>query len=206
VAGQSAWQQPETRRSYAAYRLGALRWFAGGLAGGTVAVGLSAYAVLVLKRPGLGVFIVAALFLGVIGLVTGTGGLIRAQRFRRTLQTQPWQSAELRVAGASLRLIFAADDVDNDTVDNDTVDNDTVDNDTVDSDAVDIDADGDDRRAADVRLLITSRWRVREVVGHRDGEVLVCSARDGSYVLSAQGLNNLYGLRPLARLGGRYRP
>jgi len=196
VAGQSAWQQPETRRSYAAYRLGALRWFAGGLAGGTVAVGLSAYAVLVLKRPGLGVFIVAALFLGVIGLVTGTGGLIRAQRFRRTLQTQPWQSAELRVAGASLRLIFAADDVDNDTVDNDTVD----------SDAVDIDADGDDRRAADVRLLTTSRWRVREVVGHRDGEVLVCSARDGSYVLSAQGLNNLYGLRPLARLGGRYRP
>jgi len=186
VAGQSAWQQPETRRSYAAYRLGALRWFAGGLAGGTVAVGLSAYAVLVLKRPGLGVFIVAALFLGVIGLVTGTGGLIRAQRFRRTLQTQPWQRAELRVAGASLRLIFAAD--------------------TVDSDAVDIDADGDDRRAADVRLLTTSRWRVREVVGHRDGEVLVCSARDGSYVLSAQGLNNLYGLRPLARLGGRYRP
>ncbi|MBA3294659.1 MAG: hypothetical protein H0T40_13240 [Geodermatophilaceae bacterium] len=196
MAGQSAWQQPETRRSYAAYRLGALRWFAGGLAGGTVAVGLSAYAVLVLKRPGLGVFIVAALFLGVIGLVTGTGGLIRAQRFRRTLQTQPWQSAELRVAGASLRLIFAADDVDNDTVDNDAVD----------SDAVDIDANGDDRRAADVRLLITSRWRVREVVGHRDGEVLVCSARDGSYVLSAQGLNNLYGLRPLARLGGRYRP
>ncbi len=196
MAGQSAWQQPETRRSYAAYRLGALRWFAGGLAGATVAVGLSAYAVLVLKRPGLGVFIVAALFLGVIGLVTGTGGLIRAQRFRRTLQTQPWQSAELRVAGASLRLIFAADDVDNDTVDNDAVD----------SDAVDIDANGDDRRAADVRLLITSRWRVREVVGHRDGEVLVCSARDGSYVLSAQGLNNLYGLRPLARLGGRYRP
>jgi len=191
VAGQSAWQQPETRRSYAAYRLGALRWFAGGLAGGTVAVGLSAYAVLVLKRPGLGVFIAAALFLGVIGLVTGTGGLIRAQRFRRTLQTQPWQRAELRVAGASLRLIFAADDVDNDTVDNDTVDN---------------DADGDDRRAADVRLLTTSRWRVRVVVGHRDGEVLVCSARDGSYVLSAQGLNNLYGLRPLARLGGRYRP
>ncbi|MDQ3053611.1 MAG: hypothetical protein M3R66_07230 [Actinomycetota bacterium] len=191
MAGQSAWQQPETRRSYAAYRLGALRWFAGGLAGGTVAVGLSAYAVLVLKRPGLGVFIVAALFLGVIGLVTGTGGLIRAQRFRRTLQTQPWQRAELRVAGASLRLIFAADDVDNDTVDNDTVDN---------------DADGDDRRAADVRLLTTSRWRVRVVVGHRDGEVLVCSARDGSYVLSAQGLNNLYGLRPLARLGGRYRP
>lgn len=179
MEGQPAWDSDETRRSYAAYRLGALRWLTGGLAGLALAIGLSAYAVLVLKRPGLGVFIVAAVILGVIGLLTGAGGLIRAQRFRRALQRAPWQRAELRVAGAHLRLVFA-------------------------------DADGEaekgEPRAVDARLMSTSRWRVREVVGYRDGEVLVCPAKDGSYVLTAQGMHNLYGLLPVARLSGRYQP
>ncbi len=177
---QVAWHQLEARRSYAAYRLGALRWLAGGLAGLAVAIGLSAYAVLVLKRPGLGVFIVAAVLLGLLGLVTGMGGLLRAQRFRRILQRAPWRPAELRVAGAHLRLVFAPGHGAGDDT---------------------------DEKAVDARLLTTSRWRVRTVVAYRDSRVLVCPAKDGSYVLTADGMLNVYGLVPLTGLGGgRYRP
>ena len=179
----AAWARPETRRSFAAYRRGALRWFAGGLVGVTAAIGLSAYAVQVLKRPGLGVFIVAAVILGLLGLIIGAGGLVRAQRFRRVLQRAPWQRARLRVAGPHLRLVFPADDVEPAA-----------------------DSHGDQQRAVDVRLMTTSRWRVRAVVGYRDGEVLLCPAQDGSYVLTAQGMHNLYGLLPLERQPGRYRP
>lgn len=196
---QLAWQQPETRRSHAAYRLGALRWFAGGLAGVAVAIGLSAYAVLVLERPGLGVFIVAALLLGLIGLVTGMGGLLRAQRFRGALQRAPWRPAELRVAGAHLRLVFAPGEFAPGEFGPDEFG-------PGDSGSDDTEADEDGLRAIDARLMTTSRWRVRTVVGHRDGEVLVCPAKDGSYVLTAQGMNSLYGLLPLTGLVGRYRP
>lgn len=172
-----AWDAPETRRSYAAYRLGGLRWLAGGLAGVALAIGLSAYAVLVLQRPGLGVFIVASVILGLIGLGTGIGALFRARRFHIALQQAPWRRAELRVAGAHLRLIFAG-----------------------------ATADEDQRRAVDVRLMTTSRWRVRQVVGFRDGDVALCAMNGGSFVLTAQGLDNLYGLRPLARQKGRQPP
>jgi hypothetical protein len=86
------------------------------------------------------------------------------------------------VAGPHLRLVFSADA------------------------ETAADADGDQQRAVDVRLMTTSRWRVRAVVGYRDGEVLLCPAQDGSYVLTAQGMNNLYGLLPLERQPGRYRP
>ncbi|MGI8722986.1 MAG: hypothetical protein ACR2JG_12250 [Geodermatophilaceae bacterium] len=184
VEEQVAWDQPETRGSYAAYRLGALRWFAGGLGGVAVAIGLSGYAVLVLKRPGLGVFIVAALLLGLFGLVTGVGGLLRARRLRATLQRAPWRPAELQVAGAHLRLVFVPDkDATGGAAGNDV-----------------------DANTVDARLSTTSRWRVRTVVGHRDSEVLVCPGKDGSYVLTAPGLHNLYGLEPLTGLSGRYRP
>lgn len=174
-----AWDKPETRRSYAAYRLGALRWFTAGLGCLALAIGLSAYAVLVLGRPGLGVFIVATVIIGLIGLITGGGGLLRAWRFRAALQQASWRSAELRVAGAHLRLVFATDKVE---------------------------AGEGQAQTVDARLMTTSRWRVREVVGYRDGEVAICPIKDGSYVLTAQGMNNLYGLLPLARQVGRYRP
>lgn len=182
VQGRPAWDDSETRRSYAAYLLGALRWFGGGLAGLALAAGLSAYAVLVLERAGLGVFIVAAVILGVIGVVTGAGGLLRARRFRRTLQRAPWQRATLRVAGAHLRLVFTA------------------------SDDIDAGEGAEGSPSVDVALMTTSRWRVRTVVGHRDGEVAVCRDEDAGFVLTAEGMHNVYGLRPLAREVGRYRP
>lgn len=169
-----AWDTPETKSSYAAYRLGALRWLVGGVGSLALSIGLSAYAVLVLKRPGLGVFIVAAVILGVLGLVTGVGGLIRAAQFRAALQQAPWRHAELRVAGAHLRLVFAGEGAETD----------------------------DGSHAVDVRLMTTSRWRVRAVVDYRGGQVLICPVKDASFVLSAPGLHNLYGLLPLKRRAG----
>lgn len=180
-----AWEDPETKRSLAAYRQGALRWFAGGIAGVAAAIGLSAYAVTVLERPGLGAFIVASAILGVIALTIGVGGLLRARRFRRALQNRPWQKARLRVAGAHLRLVFSAGEPDADPAE---------------------DGDDDGRRMLDARLMTTSRWRVREVVGLRDAEVQVCPLDGSGYVLAAPGLFNLYGLHPLARRLGRDRP
>lgn len=174
----TAWELGATRRAYAAYRLGALRWLLGGVAGLVLAVGLSAYAVLVLRRPGLGVVIVAALILGVVGVATGGGGLLRARQFRAALRRSSWQRAELRVAGSHLRLVF------DDGCDHDTArDRDTA-----------HDLDLDHGRDVDARLMSTSRWRVREVVGHRDSEVLICPAAEGRYVLTAVGSVNLYGL------------
>lgn len=177
--GTTAWEAPGTQESYAAYRLGALRWLGGGVAGIALAIGLSVYAVTVLKRPGLGVFIVGAVILGLIGIGAGAGGLLRARRLRKGLQQAPWRRAELRVAGAHLRLVFPAA-----------------------KSGPDGDQTEEDAHTVDLRLMTTSRWRVREVVGFRDGEVLVCPLRDGDFVLTAHGLNNLYGLRPLARKKG----
>ncbi|MDQ3733111.1 MAG: hypothetical protein M3400_03780 [Actinomycetota bacterium] len=179
VAAAVAWDDPQTRQRYAMYRLGALRWLAGGLVGVAAAIGLSAYAVWVHKRPGLGVFIVAALLLGLIAIATGAGGLVRAVRFRVALQRAAWEQAGLRVAGAHLRLVFGDDEDD---------------------------PAGPAPRTVDARLLTTSRWRVREVVGLRDAEVLVCPMDRGGYVLTAEDLNNLYGLHPLARQRGQDRP
>lgn len=194
VQGHPAWDVVETRRSHATYRLGALRWFGGGLACLALAAGLSAYAVHVLEGPGLGVFIVAAVILGVFGVVTGVGGLLRAQRFRRALRRAPWQHAELRVAGAHLRLVFAAADP-------------AAALDAAEGKEGEDSAKGEDgSQSVDVTLMTTSRWRVRTVVGHRDGAVAVCRVEGAGFVLTAQGMNNLYGLRPLARQAGRYRP
>lgn len=193
VGAPVAWDEPATRRAYATYRLGALRWFAGGIAGVAIGIGLSTYAVLVLQRPGLGVFIVTAGLLGVIALGTGAGGLVRARRFRIALQRAPWQPVRLRVAGAHLRLVFIA-----------PADADAA----ADADASNDSALGEDdgRRTVDARLMATSRWRVREVVGFRDADVRVCPLDRAGFVLAAQGLNNLYGLHPLARRRGRDRP
>ncbi|MGI8627910.1 MAG: hypothetical protein ACR2J5_15290 [Geodermatophilaceae bacterium] len=199
-----AWDAPETKRSYAAYRVGGLRWLAGGLAGVALAIGLSAYAVLVLRRPGLGVFIVTALILGLIGLGTGLGALLRARRFRLALQQAPWRSAELRVAGAHLRLVLYGDGV---ATHRDEPAEDEPGQDGPRADVPDADGpDEDRRRAVDVRLMTTSRWRVREVVGFRDREVRLCPIKDGSFVLTAPGLDNLYGLQRLARRNARQRP
>lgn len=181
VGAAVAWEDPHTQRSYAVYRQGALRWLVGGLAGIAVAGGLSVYAVVVRQRPGLGVFIVAAVILGVTAIGTGTGAALRAGRFRAALQRAPWELARLRVAGAHLRLVFASADVEDDP-------------------------GRPEPRRVDARLMSTSRWRVREVVGVRDSEVLVCPLGRGGYVLSAEGLNNLYGLHPLARQRGQARP
>lgn len=173
-----AWDAPETQRAYRAFRLGGLRWFAGGLGSVLLAIGLSVYAVTVLKRPGLGVFIVASVLLGLIGLIVGSGALLRARRFRLALQRAPWRPTELRVAGTHLRLVFAEDEAQ--------------------TGAADV--------HLDVRLMTTSRWRVREVVGYRDGEVLVCPMGAGGFVLTANGLDNLFGLLPLKQRVGLLRP
>jgi len=199
MAGVVAWDAPETRRSYAAFRLGALRWLAGGLAGMALAVGLSAYAVLVLQRPGLGAFIVGSVILGVIGLGTGGGALLRARRFRVALKRAPWRRAELRVAGPHLRLVLAAESTA--PVANDPVEEDP----SEDGERAD-DPREDGRRTIDVRLMTTSRWRVKELVGFRDRTVRLCAMKGGSFVLIAPGLDNLYGLQPLGRQKGRQRP
>lgn len=166
-----AWDLPATRAAHAAYRQGALRWLLGGVGGVGVAVALSAYAVLILRRPGLGVVIIAALLLGIVGLVTGAGGLFRAGQFQAVLQRAPWQDAELRLVGATMRLVF--DDV---------------------SEAGSNGAEPS--QFVDARMLSTSRWRMREVVGYSNGQVRVC-AGPNLYVLASLRMNTVYGLRPL---------
>lgn len=199
--GPTAWQSPTTRSCHAAYRLGALRWFVGGIAGLILAIGLSTYAVWIRGRPGLGALIVAALLVGIIGVITGAGGLVRARRFRWALQRSPWRPAELRVTGANLRLVFDPDDLPGADGTSDTAAP------ADDPRPADEPRTPDDPRppAADVRMMSTSRWRMREVVGYRDAEVLVCPAGQGSYVLTAQGSATMYGLVPLARHGRRER-
>lgn len=171
-----AWSQPSTRAALAAYRRGSWRWLIGGVGGLAIGTATAFYAVEVFGRPGLGPIIVGAYLIGVVAVVVGVLGLLRAVSWQIALTRSPWRRAELRGVGQVLRLVWAEP-------------------------APPETSDHADRPGPaehlDVALLPTARWRSRVLAGHRDSEILVCPVGADRHVLAAGEPRSLYGVRAL---------
>jgi hypothetical protein len=104
---------------------------------------------------------------GTVGVVAGGGALLRTLRWRRALAATPWQSGRLRIAGPA---IIAFEPAGFDELD-------------------------PDDEPVQLRLLSTAVWRTRAVQGLDGGEVRAAPIGGGQWVLTADGLDTLYGAR-----------
>lgn len=174
----AAWAEPSTRAALTAYRRGSWRWLIGGVGGLAIGTATAFYAVEVFGRPGLGPIIVGAYLIGVVAVVVGVLGLLRAVSWQVALARSPWRRAELRGVGQVLRLVWA------EAAPRETSDH--------------ADRPGPAEHL-DVALLPTARWRSRVLAGHRDSEILACPVGAGRHVLAAGDPRSLYGVRTLRR-------
>jgi hypothetical protein len=89
-----AGEDPHTRTALAAHQAGALRWLGGGVIAVVLGVLLGVAAVALAgsgrRIPGLGLLVVVLVIVGAVGVVAGTGALLRTHRWRRALATTPW--------------------------------------------------------------------------------------------------------------------
>jgi hypothetical protein len=93
-----ALDDPQTRTALAAHQAGALRWLGGGAIAVVLGVLLGVAAVALAGHrgepvPGLGVAVVVLVVVGIVGVVTGSGALLRTIR---------WQNGRLRIAGPAV--------------------------------------------------------------------------------------------------------
>jgi hypothetical protein len=168
----AASDDPATREALDAHQAGALRWLIGGaiavVLGVLLGVALVALAGNSGRRiPGAGLVVVVLVATGSVGLVAGTGALLRTVRWRRALATTPWQTGRLRIAGPAV-IAFEPAGFD------------------------ELDPDDEPVR---LRLLSTAVWRTRAVQALNGAEVRAAPVGDGQWVLTADGLGNVYGAR-----------
>ena len=162
---------PAVRAALAGYQAGAIRWLAGG--GMAVVLGFlgGAAAVTVAETgrrlPGVGLVVVVLVVGGAVAVVAGGGALMRARRWRRALAHTAWLTGRLRIAGPSL-LAFEPDGYD------------------------ELDPDDEPVR---LRLMSTAVWRTRAAQQLDGGEVRVAPVGEREWVLTADGLETLYGAR-----------
>jgi hypothetical protein len=170
-----AGEYPFTEAALTGYQAGAIRW----LAGGVIAVVLGflggAAAVTIAESgrrlPGVGFVVVVLVVGGVAAMVAGTGALVRARRWRRALAREPWQTGRLRIAGPAI-IAFEPEGYD------------------------ELDPDDEPVR---LRLMSTAVWRTRTVQGLNGGEVYAAPVGDREWVLTADGLETLFGAREARR-------
>ena len=166
---------PATRTALAAHQAGALRWLGGGAIAVVLGVLLGAAAVAIVDDgrtlPGLGLAVLVLVLVGLVGVIAGTGALLRTLRWQRALATTPWQTGRLRIAGPAV-IAFEPEGFD------------------------ELDPTAEPVR---LRLLSTAVWRTRAVQGLDGGEVRAAPVGGGQWVLTAQGLPTLYGARTTRR-------
>jgi hypothetical protein len=171
-----AGEDPQTRTALAAHQAGAIRWLGGGLIAVVLGVLLGVAAVALAGSrgrpvPGLGVAVVLLVVVGLVGVVAGSGALLRTIRWRRALAHTPWQPGRLRIAGPAV-LAFEPQGYD------------------------ELDPDDEPVR---LRLLSTAVWRTR-AVQHLDGaEILAAPVGRAQWVLTADGLGTVVGARTVHR-------
>jgi hypothetical protein len=162
---------PHTSTALAAHQAGALRWLGGGVIAVVLGVLLGVAAVTLANTgrrvPLLGLVVIVLVLVGVVGIVAGTGALLRTYRWRRALTTTPWQTGRLRIAGPAI-IAFEPAGYD------------------------ELDPDGQRVR---LRLLSTAVWRTRTVQGLDGAEVLAAPVGGNQWVLTADGLPTLFGAR-----------
>ena len=160
----------ETRAALDGHQAGAVRWLAGGAIAVVLGVLLGIAAVAIVgstgrRFPGLGLLVVALVLIGIIAAVAGVGALVRTVRWRRALARTAWQHGRLRIAGPAL-IAFEPEGYD------------------------ELDPDDEPVR---LKLLSTAVWRTRAVQGLDGAEVRAAPVGTGQWVLTADGLNTVYG-------------
>jgi hypothetical protein len=159
----------------AAHQAGSLRWLGGGVIAVVLGVLLGVAAVALAgsgrRVPLLGLVVVVLVLVGLVGVVAGTGALMRTFRWRRALATTPWQTGRLRIAGPAV-IAFEPEGFD------------------------ELDPEQEPLR---LRLLSTAVWRTRTVQALDGAEVLAAPVGGRQWVLTADGLPTLFGARVVPR-------
>lgn len=163
---------PQTRTALTGYQAGALRWLAGGLIAVVLGVLLGAAAVTIARNSGqrvplAGLVVLSLVMVGSVAAAAGAGALARHYRWQRALQSVPWQTGVLRVAGPAVLAFEPAG------------------------------YDELDPTSEPVRLRLTSTafWRARAVQQLHDAVVRAAPVGPREWVLTAEGLPTLYGAR-----------
>jgi hypothetical protein len=169
-------EDPQTSSALTGYQAGALRWLVGGGIAVVLGVLLGAAAVTIAadagrRIPGVGLAVVVLVIAGTVGAVAGGGALLRHRRWRRALQTVPWQTGVLRIAGPAV-LAFEPEGYDE-----------------------------TDPLAEPVRLRLesTTVWRTRAVQQLHDAVVRAAPVGSREWVLTADGVPTVYGARVVRR-------
>jgi hypothetical protein len=168
---------PATPAALTGYQAGAIRW----LGGGVIAVvlgflgGAAAVAVAEGGRrlPGVGLVVVVLVIGGAAAVVAGTGALLRVRRWRSALAAGGWQRGVLRIAGPAV-ISFEPEGFD--------------------------EWDPDDEPVR-LRLMSTSVWRTRAVQALHDAEICATRVGEREWVLTAEGLETVFGAREVRRRG-----
>ncbi len=163
---------PRTREALAAHQAGALRWLLGGAIAIVLGVLLGVAVVAIVgntgrRFPGAGLVVLVLVAAGTVAAVAGTGALLRTRRWTRALAGTAWQEGRLRIAGPA---IIAFEPAGYDELD-------------------------PDDHPVQLRLLSTAVWRTRAVQGLDGAEVRAAPVGAGQWVLTADGLDTLYGAR-----------
>ena len=171
-----AGEDPQTSTALSAHQAGALRWLGGGVIAVVLGVLLATAAVTVARNtgeriPGAGLVVILLVLVGVIGMVTGAGALLRTVRWRRALATAGWRTGTLRIAGPAI-ISFEPDGYD--------------------------EFYGGEE-PLHLRLLSTAIWRTRAVQRLDGAAVRVAPVGAGQWVLTADGLGTMVGARSVRR-------
>ncbi len=170
-----AGEDPHTRTALAAHQAGALRWLGGGVIAVVLGVLLGVAAVSLAgsgrRIPLVGLLVVVLVFVGTVGVVVGTGALLRTLRWRRALAGTPWQTGRLRIAGPAV-VAFEPEGFD------------------------ELDPEQEPVR---LQLLSTAVWRTRTVQALNGAEVWAAPVGGSQWVLTADGLPTLFGARAVRR-------
>jgi hypothetical protein len=171
-----AGEDPQTRTALSAHQAGALRWLGGGVIAVVLGVLLATAAVTVARNtgdrvPGAGLVVILLVLVGVVGIATGGGALLRTVRWRRALAAAGWRTGTLRIAGPAI-ISFEPDGYDELY-------------------------GGDD--PIHLRLLSTAIWRTRAVQRLDGAAVRLAPVGAGQWVLTADGLGTMVGARSVGR-------
>ena len=166
---------PATQAALTGYQAGAIRWLAGGAIG--VALGFLGGAAAVevaesgRRLPGVGLVVVVLIIGGLSAGAAGTGALLRARRWRHALSGGVWVRGVLRIAGPAI-IAFEPEGFD------------------------ELDPFDEPVR---MRLMSTSVWRTRAVQQLNGAEIRAARVAEHEWVLTAEGLETLYGAREVRR-------
>ena len=170
----AALDDPQTRTALDAVRAGAVRW----LAGGVVAVALGALLGAAVVRitedggdrpPLVGLLVVTLVLLGLVGVIAGAGGLVRARRWAAALGRTEWRAGVLRIAGPAV----------------------------VQVEPLGFDEFADEPLR--LRLMSTAVWRTRAVQRLNGADVRYAEVTPVEWVLTADGAGTVYGARVTSR-------